>query len=41
MFARATCNRSLEAEGRPDQVRGNLEQFGAEDADAFKYQLPI
>ncbi|MDV6271856.1 CsbD family protein [Rhodococcus globerulus] len=34
---RATRNRSLEAEGRADQVKGNLKQSGAKVKDAFKH----
>ncbi|MFZ2176999.1 MAG: CsbD family protein [Rhodococcus sp. (in: high G+C Gram-positive bacteria)] len=36
VFGRATHNRSLEAEGRADQAKGNLKQAGAKIADAFK-----
>ncbi len=34
---RATGNRSLEAEGRGDQVKGNIKQAGAKVKDAFKH----
>lgn len=37
VFGRATRNRSLEAEGRADQVKGNLKQSGAKVKDAFKH----
>ncbi|GES35872.1 MULTISPECIES: CsbD family protein [Rhodococcus] len=37
VFGRATRNRSLEAEGRADQVKGNLKQSGAKIKDAFKH----
>ncbi|MFD3507769.1 CsbD family protein [Nocardia sp. NPDC058666] len=33
---RATGNRRLEAEGRAEQVKGNLKQSGAKIKDAFK-----
>ncbi|MGW6426582.1 CsbD family protein [Nocardia sp. NPDC055053] len=36
VFGRATHNRSLEAEGWADQVKGNLKQSGAKIKDAFK-----
>ncbi|MEU9080205.1 CsbD family protein [Kitasatospora sp. NPDC004745] len=34
---RATGNRTLEAEGRGDQAKGNLKQAGAKVKDAFKH----
>ena len=34
---RAACSPRLEAEGRGDQVEGNLEQAGAEVKDALKH----
>ncbi|WP_394358688.1 CsbD family protein [Nocardia canadensis] len=36
VFGRATGNRTLEAEGRADQIRGNLKLSGAKIKDAFK-----
>ncbi|MEV4557878.1 CsbD family protein [Kitasatospora sp. NPDC049285] len=33
---RATGNRSLEAEGRADQMKGDAKQAGAKAKDAFK-----
>ncbi len=35
-YGRATGNRSLEAEGRAEQVKGNLKQSAAKIKDAFK-----
>ncbi|MFJ2668255.1 CsbD family protein [Nocardia fluminea] len=35
-FGRATGNRSLEAEGRVEQAKGNLKQSAAKIKDAFK-----
>lgn len=35
-FGRATHNRTLEAEGRADQAKGNLKQSAAKIKDAFK-----
>ena len=34
---RATGDRSLEAEGRGDQIKGNVKQAGAKVKDAFKH----
>ncbi|WP_083975498.1 CsbD family protein [Kitasatospora mediocidica] len=34
---RATGDRSLEAEGRADQVKGDTKQAGAKLKDAFKH----
>jgi uncharacterized protein YjbJ (UPF0337 family) len=34
---RATGDRSLEAEGRGDQIKGNTKQAGAKIKDAFKH----
>ncbi|MFE5475698.1 MULTISPECIES: CsbD family protein [unclassified Nocardia] len=36
VFGRATGNRSLEAEGRAEQIKGNLKQSAAKIKDAFK-----
>ncbi|MFD3701913.1 CsbD family protein [Nocardia sp. NPDC058658] len=36
VIGRATGNRRLEAEGRVEQVKGNLKQSGAKIKDAFK-----
>lgn len=35
-FGRATHNRTLEAEGRADQAKGNLKLSAAKIKDAFK-----
>ncbi|MFF1688810.1 MULTISPECIES: CsbD family protein [unclassified Streptomyces] len=34
---RTTGNRSLQAEGRGDQLKGNIKQAGAKIKDAFKH----
>ena len=34
---RATGSRRLQAEGRGDQVKGNIKQVGAKIKDAFKH----
>ncbi|MEV7780144.1 CsbD family protein [Kitasatospora sp. NPDC088351] len=34
---RATGDRKLEAEGRGDQIKGNIKQAGAKIKDAFKH----
>ncbi|MFG2517792.1 CsbD family protein [Streptomyces sp. NPDC048527] len=34
---RATGNRSLQAEGRGGQLKGNIKQAGAKIKDAFKH----
>ncbi|SOD82497.1 CsbD family protein [Streptomyces sp. Ag109_G2-15] len=34
---RATGSRRLQAEGRGDQVKGNIKQAGAKIKDAFKH----
>ena len=34
---RATGNRRLRAEGRGDQVKGNIKQAGAKVKDAFRH----
>jgi uncharacterized protein YjbJ (UPF0337 family) len=36
-LGRLTSNRRLEAEGRGDQVKGDLKQAGAKTKDAFKH----
>ncbi|WP_181698909.1 CsbD family protein [Nocardia sp. GTS18] len=36
VIGRATGNRRLEAQGRAEQVKGNLKQSGAKIRDAFK-----
>ncbi|GAA2749968.1 MULTISPECIES: CsbD family protein [Kitasatospora] len=36
-IGRATGNRSLEAEGRADQVKGDAKQAGAKAKDALKH----
>ncbi|MEV0062201.1 CsbD family protein [Nocardia sp. NPDC050718] len=36
VFGRATGNRSLEAEGRIEQAKGNLKQSAAKIKDAFR-----
>jgi uncharacterized protein YjbJ (UPF0337 family) len=37
IVGRVTGNRRLQAEGRNDQVKGNLKQAGAKIKDAFKH----
>ena len=37
IVGRVTGNRRLQAEGRADQVKGNLKQAGAKIKDAFKH----